>query len=247
MKLFWKYINCFLDCLKLRIENCRCVRKDTSNESERLYVIIAGIISHLEEKKSDIYKFILTGNWGVCATKTVMSRMLSKQYSGLGNEALCRLDLEGLIKLQPIYAYMDGEKYKIANGYLKMVPDDSGASRRAFLSKLAEYEVTVASYLESFIVRSKLEYDPSCDKPVIYTLTRENDIKASTYFFSPFFKEIIESSTLYKERLQVDPSSVLCNPRKDLPIYMNSRGSFCMYLDRQIPKTFLLTDENPFV
>ncbi|CAF1382586.1 unnamed protein product [Rotaria sp. Silwood1] len=122
--------------------------------------------------------------------------MLSKQYSGLGTGALCRLDSEGLVKLQPIYAYMDGEKYKIANGYLKMVPDDSGTNRRAFMGKLAGYEVTVASYLESFIDRSKIKFDPSCNKPLIYTLTRENDITASTYFFSPYFKEIIESFTL---------------------------------------------------
>ncbi|CAF3944802.1 unnamed protein product [Rotaria sordida] len=57
----------------------------------------------------------------------------SKQRLGTG--ALCRLDSEGLVKLQPIYAYMDGEKYKIANGYLKMVPDDSGTNRRAFITK----------------------------------------------------------------------------------------------------------------
>ena len=119
--------------------------------------------------------------------------MLSKQYSGLGTGALCRLDLEGLIKLQPIYAYMNDEKYKIANGYLKMVPDDNGTSRRAFMSKLARYGVTVAIYLESFIDRSKIKYDSSCNKPFIYTLTRGNDTKAPTYFFSPFFKEMIES------------------------------------------------------
>ena len=152
--------------------------------------------------------------------------MLSKQYAGLGHGALCRLDSEGLVKLQPIYAYMDGEKYKIANGYLKMVPDDSGTHRRAFMSKLAAYEVTVASYLESFIDRSKIKFDPLHNKPLVYTLTRENDIKALTYFFSPFFKEMIESFTLYKERLQVDPLSVLCNPHKDRQIHMNSKGSF---------------------
>ena len=63
---------------------------------------------------------------------------------------------------------MDGEKYKIANGYLKMVPDDNGTSRRAFMSKLAGYGVTVASYLESFIDRSKIKYDSSCNKPLIH-------------------------------------------------------------------------------
>jgi hypothetical protein len=150
-------------------------------------IIIIGIISYLNEKRSKIYKIILTGNWGVCATKSTISKILSKQYSGLGAGALCRLDSDGLVKLQPIYAYMDGDKYKIAHGYVKMVPDDSGTNRRIFMSKLAEYEVTVASYLESFIDRSKIKYDPSCNKPFIYTLTRENNINASTYFFSPLF------------------------------------------------------------
>ncbi|CAF1191795.1 unnamed protein product [Rotaria sordida] len=159
--------------------------------------------------------------------------MLSKQYSGLGTGALCRLDSEGLVKLQPIYAYMDGEKYKIANGYLKMVPDDSGTNRRAFISKLAGYEVTVARYLESFIDRSKIKFDPSCNKPLIYTLTRENDITASTYFFSPYFKEIIESFTLYKERLQVDTHSILCNSHKERPIYMNSKAKDAFLLEQQ--------------
>lgn len=201
-------------------------KKISSDESKSIYLVIAGIISYLDEKKSDIYKTILTGNWGVSATKTVISKILSKQYAGLGNGALCRLDSEGLVKLQPIYAYMDGETYKIANGYLKIVPDDNGSNRRAFMSKLAGYEVTVASYLESFIDRSEIKLDPLCNKPLLYKLTREHNIKASTFFFSPFFKETIESFTLYKERLQVDPSSVLCNPYKDRPIHMNSKGLF---------------------
>jgi hypothetical protein len=135
------------------------------------------------KKKSDIHKLILTGNWGVCATKTVISKLLSKQYSGLGSGALGRLDTEGLVKLQPIYAYMDGERYKIANGYLKMVPDDTGTNRRSFIRKLSGYEVMIASYLESFVDQSKTKFDPLCNKPLIHTLTRENDIKASTYFF----------------------------------------------------------------
>lgn len=191
-------------------------------------MVIAGIVAYLDEKKSDIYKLILTGNWGVCATKSTISKMLSKQYSGLGFGALSRLDSDGLVKLQPIYAHMDGENYKIANGYLKMVPDDTGTSRRAFMAKLAAYEVTVASYLESFIDRSKVKIDPTCNKPLIYTLTCDNDISASTYFFSPFLKELLESFTLYKERLQIDSLSVLNNPHKHRPIHMNNEGSFNM-------------------
>lgn len=191
-------------------------------------MVISGIVAYLDEKKSDIYKVILTGNWGVCATKTTISKMLSKQYSGLGMGALSRLDFDGLIKLQPIYAYMDGENYKTAHGYLKMVPDDTGTSRRAFMSKLAAYEVTVASYLESFIDRSKIKIDPTCDKPLIYTLTRDNDINASTYFFSPFLKETLESFTLYNERLQIDPVAVLNNPHQHCPIHINNKGSLNM-------------------
>jgi len=35
------------------------------------------------------------------------------------------MNSEGLIKLQPICAYTNSEKYKIANDYLKMVPDEN--------------------------------------------------------------------------------------------------------------------------
>ncbi|CAF1252991.1 unnamed protein product [Didymodactylos carnosus] len=86
----------------------------------------------------------------------IISMILSKQYSGLAAGALCRLDAEGIIKLQPIYAYMDGDKYKTGYGYLKMVSDNNGSNRRSLMSKLAEYGITVVSYLESFIDQSKI-------------------------------------------------------------------------------------------
>lgn len=205
--------------------------KEKVNELNLIHIIITGVTSYLDEKTSDVYKIILCGNWGVCNSKSIISKMLSKQYAGIGHDALCRLDAEGLVKLQPIYAYMDGTHYKTANGYLKMVPDDNSTNRRAFIHKLASYEVTLASYLESFVDQSKVKYDTASSKPLIYTLTRESDIAASTYFFSPFLKETIESFTVYKERLQVDPSSVLCNPYNNRPNHMISKGWFNMHFD----------------